>query len=171
MNSVVWMSRHFPQAIHLTRLPVIGALLVRSWDLLLRKALKSCTVKPLSQDAIDGFKAPYDSFESRIALQRFPQDIPTRPSHPSYNDFLFIKEHISLLREKPILICWGEKDFCFPGHFLKRWRHFFPNAIVKIYPEAAHLLLEEEVDVIPQIVDFLKEQDVEHTEKPSFPQP
>ncbi|MBP5673183.1 MAG: alpha/beta fold hydrolase [Victivallales bacterium] len=171
MNSVVWMTSHFPRAVHLTRLPVIGSLLVRSWNLLLKKALKTCTVKPLSQDAIDGFKAPYDTFESRIAIQRFPQDIPTKPSHPSYNDFLFIKDRLSLLREKPMLICWGEKDFCFPDRFLKRWRHFFPNAIVKPYSNASHFLLEEDVDVIPTIVDFLKENDGNHAAPPSFHQP
>ena len=156
MNSVVWMSSHFPRAVYLTRWPFIGSLIVRSWNLLLKKALKSCTVKPLSKNAIDGFRVPYNTFESRVAIQRFPQDIPTKPSHPSYNDFRFIKEHLPLLREKPMLICWGEQDFCFPNRFLKRWKKYFPDATVQTYPECGHFVLEEDNDAIPRIVDFLK---------------
>ena len=156
MPSAIRMSSHFPRSVYLTRWPLIGSLIVRSWNLLLKKALKSCTVKPLSKNAIDGFRVPYNTFESRVAIQRFPQDIPTKPSHPSYNDFRFIKEHLSLLREKPMLICWGEQDFCFPNRFLKRWKKYFPDATVQTYPECGHFVLEEDNDAIPRIVDFLK---------------
>ena len=54
-------------------MPFIGSLVVRSWNLLLRKALKSCTVKPLSQDAIDGFHSVQMYDEEALAHLRLAE--------------------------------------------------------------------------------------------------
>jgi haloalkane dehalogenase len=104
----------------------------------------------------EGYLYPYDSFGNRIATLRFVQDIPLRPKHPSWETLGSIQKHLHLLEDKPILICWGEQDFCFTLAFLKTWEQYFPDAEVHQFPEAGHYLLESAGDGInPIVAEFL----------------
>ncbi len=158
MNTLGWVTNRFPRSIHLTRIPIIGALLVRSWNLLMRKALRSCTVKSLSKEARAGYKYPYKTYEDRIAIQRFPQDIPLKEKHPSYKTFKFLNENLYKLKGNPIFIAWGKNDFCLPTDFLDGWKARFPSANIKIYEEAAHLIFEDnQEEAVEDILNFLKQ--------------
>jgi len=106
-----------------------------------------------------GYRHPYGNWHDRIANLRFVQDIPLRPSHPTWSTLAAIGEQLPLLADKPILMCWGEQDFCFNMRFLARWREIYPHAEVKTWPEASHYLLEDAgAEIIPEIVAFLQKQ-------------
>ena len=65
---------------------------------------------------------------------------------------------LPLLAEKPILMCWGEQDFCFHLGFLARLREIYPKAAVHTYPNASHYLLEDAgEEIIPVIEQFLQQ--------------
>ena len=78
---------------------------------------------------------------NRIAIEICRRYSP-KPSHPSY-DVLAVEEGLSQLTEKPMLICWGEQDFCFTPNFRKEWQHRFPDAEVHAWDDVGHYVIED----------------------------
>ena len=78
------------------------------------------------------------------------------PDIPSYPVVKSIEEKLENFRNRPVLILWGKKDFCFNDHFLNRWKKFFPDAEVHEMEDAGHYVVEDAYeDIIPWIWDFL----------------
>src|SRR5439155_26854134 len=85
LNTGAFRSQAIPWRIAVCRIPVLGAIAVRGFNGFSRAALTMAVSRqPLSATAQRGLLAPYDSWANRVAVQRFVQDIPLRPSHPSY---------------------------------------------------------------------------------------
>ena len=157
MNTAAYRAPTYPRRIALAKTPLLGAFLVRGLNLFVEGALRMAPAKPLPPEVREGFRAPYDSWRNRIATQRYVQDIPMRPSHPSWKTLAGIEEKLPLLAKKPILLCWGEQDFCFSMYFYRRWREIYPGCQAVSLPEASHYLLEDAPEkVIPLLADFLK---------------
>jgi haloalkane dehalogenase len=103
-----------------------------------------------------GLKAPYDSWKNRIATLKFVQDIPVTDKDPSFGLVGHTDQNLNTLRDLPMLICWGQRDFVFDGDYLNEWRRRFPKAEVHTFPRAGHYILEDEPqDVLQRIQDFL----------------
>ena len=103
-----------------------------------------------------GYLAPYNNYANRIANLRFVQDIPMNPDVPSYAVVKNIEDNLSLFRNRPILIMWGKKDFCFDDHFLARWKDIYPEAIVHEIKDAGHYVVEDAYErIIPWIRNFI----------------
>ena len=103
------------------------------------------------------YKAPYHNAGSRRAVVRFIQDIPFDESHLTNRTIQEISDSLYHLNKKPILICWGEKDFIFDLDFLREWQRRFPKAEVKRFPEAGHYVLEDETKAVcGYIKEFLR---------------
>jgi haloalkane dehalogenase len=49
-------------------------------------------------------------------------------------------------KNTPILACWGMKDFCFHGGFLKSWQQKLPHIIAHKFEESGHYLLEDNLE-------------------------
>ena len=145
-----------PWQLKLARSP-LGALLVRGFNAFSRGAVKSCvTRKPMSKQVGDAYCAPYDSWSNRIAVHRFVQDIPLKPSDRGYDLITRVGSRLELLKSVPMFIGWGDKDFVFDEHFLKEWLVRFPNAELHQYPDCGHYILEDASDeLIPLIAKFL----------------
>jgi haloalkane dehalogenase len=150
-----------PWSLWLCRNTPLGPLLVRGLNAFSRAAVRWCSARPLPPEVRAAYLAPYDSWENRIAVLRFVQDIPLRPGDRSYELVRSAEEGLGRLRGVPMLICWGERDFVFDRHFLAEWQQRFPGAEVHPFPEAGHFVLE---DVGPQVLalvrDFLKRHPV-----------
>ena len=71
------------------------------------------------------------------------QDIPTGQHHPSDDALQTIESRLQLLRDKPVRILWGAKDFCFNYHYYNRWRVLLPSAEADYLAEAGHYILED----------------------------
>jgi pimeloyl-ACP methyl ester carboxylesterase len=136
----------------------IAELLVRSLNLFAWPATWMATTKGLSPEVKAGLLAPYDSWTNRIATLRFVQDIPLRPGDPAYGLARQTDEGLHKLEGKPMLICWGMKDFVFDADYLAEWERRFPNAEVHRFEDAGHYVLEDARDaVIERVLAFLSE--------------
>jgi pimeloyl-ACP methyl ester carboxylesterase len=97
----------------------------------------------LSRDEARGYLFPYDSWGSRVAIHRFILDIPMRADHPSRPALEGIARALPQFADRPGLILWGGRDFCFHDFFLGRWREFFPDYAWERYPDVGHYVLED----------------------------
>lgn len=121
-----------------------------------RGALLMASRKGLSPEVRSGLLAPYNCWPNRMATLKFVQDIPLRPSDPSYTTVLKAQEHLHELAHLPILICWGMRDFVFTSAYLSEWRRRFPQAQVCSIADAGHYVLEDAADeVIEKVSGFL----------------
>ena len=111
-------------------------------------ALYMASRKGISKEVKKGLIAPYDSPENRLAVLRFVQDIPLVPSDPSYPTVRKTQENLYVLKDKPMLICWGMRDFVFDADFLAEWRKRFPEAQVHRFSRAGHYILEDEPEKV-----------------------
>ena len=103
------------------------------------------------------YKAPYRNSDCRRAVVRFVQDIPFEEGHVSRHTIQEISDSLYKLNRKPMLICWGEKDFVFDLDFLREWQRRFPKAEIKRFPQAGHYVLEDESAAVrAAIKEFLE---------------
>jgi cis-3-alkyl-4-acyloxetan-2-one decarboxylase len=138
-------------------LPIIAEPAILNFNLFAIAALYMASIKGLDKDIKKGLTAPYDNPGNRLAILKFVQDIPVNPSDFSYSVVSDTEQNLFLLRDKPMLICWGMKDFVFDEDFLLQWRQKFPNAQVHQFLEAGHYILEDIPETILKYVNqFLK---------------
>jgi len=157
-NTAAFPSRRCPWRIRLCRLPGIGALLVRGLNGFARPALRMAVSQRLAPEVACGYIKPYDSWANRVAVHAFVRDIPLSPSHPSWPTLLEVERRLPLLQDKPMLILWGGRDFCFNDEFYQEWLRRFPRARRHYFPEAGHYLLEDAgTEVESRARDFFQE--------------
>lgn len=155
-NTAAYLSKHIPWRIALCKAPLLNSFLIRRLNGFAYPALTMGTAKGLSKEAREGLLFPYDSYENRVAIANFVEDIPLQEKHPSYNTLLSIEEKLPLIRV-PKLLLWGMKDFCFNSHFLKRWKEIYPETRVVEYENSGHYLFEDEKELVNQeILNFLE---------------
>ncbi len=123
-----------------------------------RSALFMATAKGMPDDVKSGLLAPYNSWQNRIATLKFVEDIPLKPGDPSFETVKTVQNDLHRLRDLPMLICWGMKDFVFTRAYLDEWRHRFPDARVHTFEDAGHYVLEDAAEtVIDHIRKFMLE--------------
>ncbi|MDQ7772688.1 MAG: alpha/beta fold hydrolase [Elusimicrobiales bacterium] len=149
-------SKTFPAALALVRTP-LGALLVRGFNAFARGAAwVGCKRRRMPSALRAAYAAPYDSWANRIATLRFVEDIPLGHADRSYSVVSETQDRLPLLEGKPMLVCWGPKDFVFDRHFLSEWRRRFPSAEVREFPDCGHYILEDaKEEVIPLVKEFI----------------
>ncbi len=146
----------FPGVLRFTRTPV-GALLVRGGNAFSLGASHLCTTRtPMARAVRHAYRAPYDSWDHRIATLRFVQDIPLDPRDPSYAIVEQTGRDLALLKDVPFSITWGAKDFIFGDAFLREWQRRVPHADVLRIADAGHYVIEDAPEeVVPRMVRFL----------------
>lgn len=150
-------SKPFPWPLWLARTP-LGALMVRGFNAFSATATRVCTVNPLPREVRCAYRAPYNSWQNRIATLRFVQDIPLRKRDPSYAAVSEAQANIGRLANTPALICWGMRDWVFDRHFLALWEAALPNADVHRFEDAGHYVLDDAGDrIIPLVRAFLRD--------------
>ena len=150
-------AKMFPASIGLCRNTPLGPFLIRRLNVFSRAAASwCCTRRPMSAQVREGYLAPYDTWENRIAVLRFVQDIPLQPGDPSYDLVSETQQGLHQFQKTPTLICWGEKDFVFDRHFLAEWERRLPAAEVHRFPDAGHYVLEDAAgEIAPLVQGFL----------------
>lgn len=149
-------SKPFPWQLGLARTP-LGPLMVRGFNAFSRCASHlAVTRKKLSSEIRDAYCAPYDSWNDRIATLRFVQDVPLKPGDRGYDIVSDTAARLDVFRDRPVLVCWGDRDFVFDHHFLEVWRQVYPDAEVHTFPDCGHYILEDaSKEVIPLIRQFV----------------
>lgn len=141
MNTACFTSEDIPFRINILRND-FGEWMIRSMNAFAFPATFMAVNKKLNPIIKKGFLLPYNNFNNRIATAKFVRDIPMDKSHQTYPILKKIEEHLKDIKA-PVLLLWGEKDFCFNMNFYKRWQDFFPEAKGISYPDASHYLLED----------------------------
>lgn len=160
MNTAAFRSQRIPLRIAVCRIPLLGALGVRGVNLFARAALSMavCHHERMTPEVRAGYLAPYSSWSNRVAVYRFVQDIPLSPSHPSYVTLLRIEEGLASLQQLPLLLVWGERDWCFTTEFLREFEARFPRAATFRIPDAGHYVFEDAHErIIPRLREFLSQ--------------
>ncbi|HVI00915.1 MAG TPA: alpha/beta fold hydrolase [Enhygromyxa sp.] len=146
-------SKRMPASLWLARNTGLGAVLVRGLNAFARGATRLCvTRRPLSEEVRAGLIAPYDSWANRRAVLRFVQDIPLRAGDPGFEIVSGVGERVGQFDDRPVLICWGARDFVFDDHFLRVWQQKLPHAEVHRFADAGHYVLEDAGEEIEALV-------------------
>ncbi|MFO0807662.1 MAG: alpha/beta fold hydrolase [Gemmataceae bacterium] len=146
--------KRLPASLWLGRNTALGSLLIRGANAFCRGAARWCvTRRPMPPEVRRMYLAPYDSWANRIAVLRFVQTIPLKPTDPGYDIVTETQDGLARLSCKPILICWGARDFVFDDHFLAEWQRRFPTAEVHRYADAGHYILEDAADEVATAVE------------------
>lgn len=147
------VGKRVPFSLRLSR-SVLGAFLVRGLNLFCRGALRYCaTQRRLTPGERRAYLAPYDSWDHRLAVHRFIQDIPIRPTDPGYDIVSEVQAGLEHFRDTPTLLLWGMRDFVFDPSYLEEWERRMPHARVHRYEEAGHYLLEDARDEVRSLVE------------------
>ncbi len=156
LNTAAYPSEHIPQRINLLRQGRVGEWLTRQLNLFAWPATFMTTEKKLPRAIKDGYLLPYNSWENRIAVARFVQDIPMEKEHKTYQTLVDIEARLAGLPH-PKLILWGGKDFCFNHHYFEKWVQIYPSAQAHWFAAAGHYVLEDALDEVSlKIWDFVK---------------
>ena len=136
----------------------MAAFLIHRLNLFARIASHvGCRMHPMPARLRRRYLQPYRKASDRWAILRFVQDIPLHPDHPTYPVVSRIQRALPGLREKPMLICWGERDFIFDSDFLVQWVRRFPRAAVQRFTRGGHYIVEDAGEAIgPLVEEFLR---------------
>ena len=149
--------KRFPWSLRLGRNTALGAWLILKRNAFCRAAASWCVARrPLPPDVRQMYLMPYDSPEHRVAVLKFVQTIPLRPTDPGYDIVRGVENNLGKFAGVPTLLLWGLKDFVFDRHFLAEWQRHFPHAETHTWPDCGHYLLEDAPDeVIMRVREFL----------------
>jgi cis-3-alkyl-4-acyloxetan-2-one decarboxylase len=157
LNTAAFASPRIPARIALCRWPVLGPLLVRGLNGFARSAtFMAMHRRKLTEKEKRAYLFPYRSWAARVAVNAFVRDIPRDPGHPSWGALAAAEAGLAQFRDRPALLVWGGRDFCFDDTFLARWREIFPGARCERIADAGHYVLEDAAaEVIPLIRSHL----------------
>jgi haloalkane dehalogenase len=159
-NTAAFLSDRIPWRIDICRNSLIGPLAILGLNAFAGAAVHMASKIPgrLKGKVREGYLAPYNSPENRIANLRFVQDIPMSSDIPSYPVVKEIEAGLEQFRNRPVMIIWGLKDFCFDRYYLERWKKIYPDADVRVLAKAGHYVVEDGYEhIIPWMIGFLKE--------------
>ena len=157
-NTTICLTRKFPLRILMCKLPLVGDILIRRCNFFALGAVyMACKNRSKMTTPVKcGYLKPYNTYANRIANLRFVEDIPLTSKHPTWQIGESISRRIDKLKDKPILICWGDRDFCFTPFFLEEWKRQFPLAQIHRFTDAGHYVLEDAFDeILPIVKKFL----------------
>jgi haloalkane dehalogenase len=153
-----WPSgKNFPWILRICRRSRAAGYLIRRLNAFaLPTSYLMCAKRKIDSATRKGYLLPYRSWSDRAAILRFIQDIPLEPEHVSHRTMSDIQQGLSLLRDVPMIIFWGGKDFIFDRDICSEWSRYFPKARVHMFPDAGHNILEDEKDaILPLLRNFL----------------
>lgn len=159
MNTAAFRSQEIPLRIAVCRIPVFGSLAIRGFNLFAGAAVSQAVTQRdrMTPDVRAGYLFPYDSWANRVAVHRFVQEIPLEPDHPTYATLTAVEEGLAQFQQHPMLLPWGEQDWCFTTNFLTEWERRFPQAETFRIPTAGHYVFEDAHELlIPRMETFLQ---------------
>mgnify|MGYP006195607985 CR=1 FL=1 len=157
-NTAAFRDTTIPFSINICKIPLFGDVAVRGLNGFVRAAQFRAIYDRarLAGPIREAYLAPYDSWANRVAIHAFVKDIPMNSSHPTWDTLGAVEQALPQFTDRPMLIVWGDDDFCFSPHFRRRWEKFFPDAEVHALPHASHFVVEDaRDDVIHWMSDFL----------------
>jgi len=162
LNTAAFRAPRIPWRIAVCRWPILGPLAVRGLNGFLLAAFSMAVEKRERMTPLvrAGYAAPYASWSERVAIQRFVDDIPMHPRHPSYAALAELEAGLPQLADLPKLLIWGMRDWCFTPEFLERFEKIWPEAEVLRIPNAGHWVVEDAAaEVAERVRAFVRAAD------------
>lgn len=160
-NTAAFRSQNIPLRIAVCRIPFLGTFALRGLNAFSRAALTMAVEKPMSGAVKRGYLAPYNSWANREAVNAFVKDIPLKASHPSWQTLVDVEAGLEQFKEHPMLLVWGERDWCFTTKFLDEFEQRFPNAETLRIPDGGHYIFEDSHEIfLPRVEEFLSQNPV-----------
>ena len=159
LNTGAFPPPFIPWRIRACRIPWLGTWAVRRLNLFARAALRMAVHKHsrMTPAVRAGLLAPYDSWEHRVAIDRFVADIPTGPGHPTWDVLADIERRLPSLADRPVQLVWGMRDWCFRPSCLERFLKLFPEAETHRLMDAGHYVVEDAHEqIVPLVQRFLE---------------
>src|SRR5260221_921410 len=136
-----WPGGPFPRLLQLIR-SERGEGFVLQKNGYLEPALKGTTHYPehLTETIMQGYRAPFPTPESRLAMLCWSRDIPMQETDASYAEVKRIEQNLPLFRHTPLLLVWGMRDPVLSPSLLKLWQRVYPHAQTYELEDASHFL-------------------------------
>ena len=153
-NTGAFPPPYVPWRIRACRLPLVGPVAVRGFNLFARAALSMATEKPerLTAEIQEGLLYPYDSWSNRVGVASFVRDIPVSNTHPTWSTLHDMEQALPTLSDRPVHLIWGMKDWCFRPECLDRLQELFPEAETNRIQDAGHYVIEDAHERITPLV-------------------
>jgi pimeloyl-ACP methyl ester carboxylesterase len=161
-NTGAFPPSYIPWRIRACRAPLLGQLAVQGANVFGRAALRMTLArrKQLDPAVAAGYLAPYTSWSDRRAVYGFVKDIPAGPRHPTWQTLAEIESQLPSLDDRPALLIWGLRDWCFRPDCLERFKHAWPHAQVQPLADVGHWVVEDAAEkVLPLVENFLSASD------------
>ena len=133
----------------------IGRILIRRYNFFARSIMRQVfgDKRKLTDALHEQYLRALATPEERTGCAEFPKQI--IKSTPWLKQ---VRDHLSVLRDKPVLIVWGMKDIAFRRRELKKWMEIFPQARTVRLPSVGHFVQEEAPDELAEaVVSFLQD--------------
>ncbi|MFT4557451.1 MAG: alpha/beta fold hydrolase [Planctomycetales bacterium] len=159
-NTAAFRSQRIPLRIAVCRMPFLGTFALRGLNAFSRAALTMAVEKHDRMTAAvkRGYLAPYNSWANRAAVNAFVKDIPLRASHPSWQTLVEVEVGLEQFIDHPMLLVWGERDWCFTTKFLDEFEQRFPKAETLRIPDGGHYVFEDSHELfLPRVEEFLSQ--------------
>lgn len=153
LNTGAFPPPYIPWRIRACRIPLLGSWAVRGLNLFNRAAISMAVERRMEREVRDGLLAPYDSWANRVAIDRFVKDIPASSRHANWQVLQELEQALPQLADRPWLLVWGMRDWCFRPTCLERFREINSNAEVVQLTDAGHYVIEDEPDRVVEAVD------------------
>lgn len=145
LNTAAFPPPYIPWRISACRIPVVGNWAMRQLNVFGRAALHM-TLNRLSRlepAVAEGLLVPYSNWHDRIAIASFVQDIPRRPSDPTWKLLTEIEHQLPRFQTVPVHLVWGMQDWCFRPECLRRFQALIPDAKTVELADVGHYVMEE----------------------------
>jgi haloalkane dehalogenase len=142
--------------------PFIGAHVLLRRNALVERGLYLSTVRNRQRlkkgPVLDGYRLPFSSQLSRIAILAFPRNIPLKPGDLNWDRMTRIKEGLRTL-PFPCRLLWGEKDIVFPPSNAHLFHKLIPNCSPPcMIADGGHFIQEDAPGEIAEEILALLEQ-------------
>jgi len=163
-NTAAFPPPFIPRRIAVCRWPLFGPLVLRRFNAFSRAALSMAVEKPerMTANVSAGLLAPYDNWGNRVAVNRFVQDIPRTPKHPTWEVLAETERQLPTLSELPVQLIWGMRDWCFTPACLERFIKIFPSAEAHRFEDSGHYVVEDAHErIVPLLSQFIENHPIE----------
>ncbi len=156
MNTACFPSSNIPKRIAMCRLPFLGTFLNQTSNGFLLSSFVMGTSKGLSSKVKQGYLYPYKKIPNRKSIDDFVKDIPMEIDHPSYKTMEQVGQDAKDL-DLPVLLLWGEDDFCFDMQFFDEMKTLFKNVQAYSFKGVGHYVLEDAYETcLDKISEFIQ---------------